>query len=228
MQNKIKKLRKQRGITLQQLSEELEKNGFSISPDVLSKYEREEREPKLVTWQKLADYFDVNVAYLQGLTNTSKPFRKHSHTKPTGKLYRIKNPITGRYYCKSADTIATQTPREEAIVYTEETAKKLLHDANVTWDILAKYQNGPSQPFPGYELEPVLLQDIRLIPEWKNIIQKDAVQYNLTVEKATALFRKQLVKFWSQWANYNGPFDGQEMPTMPSPMEKLIVEDEKE
>ncbi|MDU7064452.1 MAG: helix-turn-helix transcriptional regulator, partial [Lactobacillus paragasseri] len=32
----------------------------------ISQYERGKREPKLETWQKLADFFGVSVPYLQG------------------------------------------------------------------------------------------------------------------------------------------------------------------
>lgn len=64
--NRIRECRKMKKLTLKQLSEELAKNDFKISPDALGKYERGNREPKLETWQKLADYFDVTVYYLQG------------------------------------------------------------------------------------------------------------------------------------------------------------------
>lgn len=45
-----------------QLEQELE-----ISYFTLRRYEREETEPKLDTWLKLADYFGVSVGYLQGI-----------------------------------------------------------------------------------------------------------------------------------------------------------------
>ena len=66
--NRIRKCRQNKKLTLKQLSEELAKQDLKISADALGKYERGEREPKLETWIKLADFFDVPVSYLQGLT----------------------------------------------------------------------------------------------------------------------------------------------------------------
>lgn len=63
--NKIRELRKEKGLTLKELSNEL---NITIAPDTLGKYERGEREPKLITWEKLADYFGVSVPYLQGIS----------------------------------------------------------------------------------------------------------------------------------------------------------------
>ena len=40
---------------------------LGINSDTLAKYERGEREPRLKTWQKLANFWEVSVPYLQGL-----------------------------------------------------------------------------------------------------------------------------------------------------------------
>lgn len=53
---------------MKEVSNELKKQGIKISPDSLAKYERADREPKLETWQKPADFFGASVPYLQGLT----------------------------------------------------------------------------------------------------------------------------------------------------------------
>lgn len=139
------------------------------------------------------------------------------------KLYRLKNPVDGNYYCKSADTFLFASSKEEAIVYTQTTALKVLPQANAIQDIYEKHK-GNKQPFPGLELEPTLLEDIYLSPKWRELIKRDATQYDMSIEQTTTLFRKQLVLFWSQWADYNGPFGKQKMPSMPSPMEKLIFD----
>ncbi|MDE7522889.1 helix-turn-helix domain-containing protein [Ligilactobacillus salivarius] len=60
--NKLRETRKIKGLTLKEVAEDT-----GISEQVLSYYEREEREPKKETWIKLADYYDVPVAYLMGL-----------------------------------------------------------------------------------------------------------------------------------------------------------------
>lgn len=66
--NNIRELRKEKNLTLKELSSELKKKDILlIASDTLGKYERGEREPKLKTWQALAKYFNVPVSYLQGL-----------------------------------------------------------------------------------------------------------------------------------------------------------------
>lgn len=67
--NRLRKLRKENHQSLKDISIALSKDGFKISPDAISKYERGEREPKLETWQKISKFFDVSVPYLQGLIN---------------------------------------------------------------------------------------------------------------------------------------------------------------
>lgn len=64
--NRLKELRKNHGLTLKQLRNQLSKNNFSVSPDALAKYERGDRNPKIETLQKLADFYGVSVPYLQG------------------------------------------------------------------------------------------------------------------------------------------------------------------
>lgn len=68
MQNRLKEIRKEKKLTLKEVSSKLEQNNLKISPDALAKYERGEREPKLETWQKLADFFNVPVDYLLGIS----------------------------------------------------------------------------------------------------------------------------------------------------------------
>lgn len=59
--NKLKETRKIKGLTLEEVSKDI---GISIAN--LSRYEREDVEPKKETWIKLADYYCVPVAYLMG------------------------------------------------------------------------------------------------------------------------------------------------------------------
>ena len=63
MINNIRKLRKEQGLTLKRLSELT-----GLAPSIISRYENEERNPKIENWQKLADFFGVSVEYLQGKT----------------------------------------------------------------------------------------------------------------------------------------------------------------
>ncbi|SJZ49436.1 Helix-turn-helix domain-containing protein [Pilibacter termitis] len=59
--NRLKELRKEKGLTFKKLAQDT-----GISSKQLSRYEKEEQEPKRETWEKLADYFGVSVAYLLG------------------------------------------------------------------------------------------------------------------------------------------------------------------
>ncbi|MBP2058616.1 transcriptional regulator with XRE-family HTH domain [Lactobacillus colini] len=61
MANRIKELRKQKGYTLNDVA-----NNLKVTPMTISRYENGKREPKLETWQKLANFFGVSVPYLQG------------------------------------------------------------------------------------------------------------------------------------------------------------------
>ena len=71
--NRLRELRKEKKLTLKEVSSQLEQNNLKISPDALAKYERGDREPKLETWQKLADFFGVSVPYLQGISRVRSP-----------------------------------------------------------------------------------------------------------------------------------------------------------
>ena len=64
----LKILRKSKNYTLQQLAQELE-----ISTQVLSRYEREERQADYATLSKIAHYFDVSIDYLLGISSYYYP-----------------------------------------------------------------------------------------------------------------------------------------------------------
>ena len=59
--NRIKERRHSKGLTLEKMGEKV-----GIAKNTLSRYESGKREPKLEVWQKLADFFDVSVPYIQG------------------------------------------------------------------------------------------------------------------------------------------------------------------
>ena len=62
MQNRLRKLRKEKQLTLDDIQE---KTG--IKRGTFNNYKNGKTEPKLDTWMKLADFFNVSVEYLQGL-----------------------------------------------------------------------------------------------------------------------------------------------------------------
>ncbi|CAK1248825.1 Transcriptional regulator [Fructobacillus fructosus] len=63
MQNRLKELRKEKKLSLVAIEKQT-----GIKRSTFSDYENGKTEPKLATWQKLADFFDVDVGYLQGIT----------------------------------------------------------------------------------------------------------------------------------------------------------------
>lgn len=67
MTNNVRKLRKEQGLSIRKLSKLT-----GLAADTISKYEREERNPKIENWQKLADFFGVSIEYLQGKTFINK------------------------------------------------------------------------------------------------------------------------------------------------------------
>ena len=76
--NRIKELREKNGMSIDQLSKKLKEKGVSISPASISKYEREERNPKIENWQKLANFFNVPLAYIQGRSDIKDPINERN------------------------------------------------------------------------------------------------------------------------------------------------------
>lgn len=62
--NRLRELRIKKGLTIQQVAD-----GIGVSNGTISRYEQGSREPKLDTWKKLADYFNVTPQYLVGWTD---------------------------------------------------------------------------------------------------------------------------------------------------------------
>ena len=67
MKNRLKEIRTKKGLSLEQVGK-----GVGLATNTISRYETGKREPKLETWQKLADFFDVPTSYLQGFGISKK------------------------------------------------------------------------------------------------------------------------------------------------------------
>ncbi|OYS00301.1 XRE family transcriptional regulator [Lactobacillus taiwanensis] len=64
MQTRLKELRKEIGLTQEELGEQV-----GLANNTISRYETGSHEPtKFETWQKLADFFNVPVDYLLGIS----------------------------------------------------------------------------------------------------------------------------------------------------------------
>ena len=86
--NRIKELRKEKGLTLKQMGQLL-----NMLDSTLSQYENGRRKPKEEMWQKLADFFDVSVPYLQGATTYEvlDPFERGLYDHVTVAMDRVFN-----------------------------------------------------------------------------------------------------------------------------------------
>lgn len=91
MHNRLKQLRKEKGLTLDEIQ-----NQTGIKRGTFNNYEAGKTEPKLETWQKLADFFGVSVPYLQGIETSTedriinilnKYYEKDSHLQQSVKAY---------------------------------------------------------------------------------------------------------------------------------------------
>lgn len=90
-QNRIAKLRKEKNLSQAQLAKET-----GLTRQAISLYEIGKREPKLETWLKLADFFDVPIPYLQGLNDTKEStaeelFSKYLDTLKDGQIIDVDN-----------------------------------------------------------------------------------------------------------------------------------------
>ena len=106
--NRIKELRKNKGLSQSQLA-----NKVGISNQVISFYENNKREPKIETWQALANFFDVSVPYLQGIDNKPNTGYSKEHIyKCLDDAYKQDYPVTfdveppsGNFFISSKDEI---------------------------------------------------------------------------------------------------------------------------
>lgn len=65
MKNRLKQLRTEKGLTQEELG-----NQLGLANNTISRYETGSNEPpKFETWQKIADFFHVPTEYLLGITN---------------------------------------------------------------------------------------------------------------------------------------------------------------
>lgn len=62
LKNRLKQVRQKAGLSLAEVG-----NGVGLATNTISRYENGKREPKLETWQKLANFYEVSVPYLQGI-----------------------------------------------------------------------------------------------------------------------------------------------------------------
>lgn len=81
MKNRIRELRKQRGLTMKQLGAML-----GLAESTVSQYETSKRQPDNETLLKLGEIFDVTVDYLLGVEKMSTPVSEGGHTENIVKI----------------------------------------------------------------------------------------------------------------------------------------------
>lgn len=96
--NRLRELRQKNNLTLKELGQ---KTG--MANNTLSQYETGKREPKLETWNKLAEYFNVPTSYLMGLSDDVEGWNEWA--KNTGySVKQIKNEIQRLVETKRLDS----------------------------------------------------------------------------------------------------------------------------
>ena len=83
LRNRIRKLRAEKNISQQKLADEI-----GVTRQSISLFEKGERDPKLETLIKLADYFDVSVGYLQGIEAKTEPTSELEHQKSHDAIWK--------------------------------------------------------------------------------------------------------------------------------------------
>lgn len=141
MVNKLRELRSEKDFTLRTAVKELnKKTGLSISPDTLAKYERGVREPKLVVWQKLADFYNVSILYIQGIS----PYKtkKEVYENQQDNNYRL-NLMHFVQEQLGTDNYRNDTELQELekALLKEQTQLNVESDRYVSYDDLLAYSN---------------------------------------------------------------------------------------
>lgn len=117
--NRLKELRQKNCLTLEKLGQKV-----NIPKNTLSRYESGKRKPKIETWQRLADYFNVSTSYLMGLNSNNFGNRI--------KELRIKNGL-------SQAELAKKIGVKDNTICQYEKGKR--HPNDKTWQKLADYFN---------------------------------------------------------------------------------------
>lgn len=123
MQNRLKTLRQEQGLTLRELGSQV-----NMLSSRLSQYETGKREPKLETWQKLADFFQVPVPYLQGLTENKEEDSANTSTQNRLLKYKIVTTMTTEIQDFFTDKLIFKklAGQQYLLAYNAETGRKVL------------------------------------------------------------------------------------------------------
>lgn len=71
--NRLREERLKKGLSLEQVGKDM-----NLATNTISRYETGKREPKLETWNKLAEYFSVPTSYLMGTDDLKFPTKQEA------------------------------------------------------------------------------------------------------------------------------------------------------
>lgn len=123
--NRIKEVRKKKGLSLQQVAD-----AVGLGNNTISRYETGKREPKLETWQALADFFNVSVPYLQGIED------KHNNGYSKEHIYKClddayKEPYVKGYEVEPPFTNPVLSAKEEIEKYCKQNKISIPKDTDL-------------------------------------------------------------------------------------------------
>lgn len=126
MANRLKELRKEKGYTLNDIAQ-----ATGITRGTFNNYENGKTEPKLATWQKLADFFNVDVDYLQGL-EVSEPTQNEEIRKALKNIISSVTPTIPAFPdIQLSKTIENTTKTFKKIIYEATEKQNLQYSSDV-------------------------------------------------------------------------------------------------
>lgn len=124
--NRLKGLRKQKGLTLRDLE-----SLTGISKQRLSRYENYKREPKIETWEKIADALDVSTSYLTGLSNWPIPYQDNEKCEDF--MIYLKDGQELMIWDTFNNLLSKMQTKKAFVVKTSEDDKYIVNPSNILW-----------------------------------------------------------------------------------------------
>lgn len=170
--NRIKELRKNKGVTVKELSEII-----GISQSMLSNYENGNSEPRdKETWQKLADYFGVSVAYIRGY-NSQITIQTNNHEELIQEIKKSVNKAT------EITNDVIENALEDVAIDFSESVSKLIDEVikNITTSIIenAKYTDNTTLRIDMNDVVETLKKAQSLLNGQKDFLNETAKIYKV-------------------------------------------------
>ena len=124
--NRIKELRKQKGLTLDQLAI---KTG--INRGSLSNYELEKTELKKETWIQLAAFFNVTVSYLMGIEGSAENYLENKQCQDF--MIYLKDGQELMIWDTFENLLLKMQTKKAFVVKTSEDDKYIVNPSNILW-----------------------------------------------------------------------------------------------